>query len=72
MKEIQRIEISSNELRGNLGNYINKASFGGQEIVITRRGKPLAKLIGIEQKSTDDTDEIEYRVDQKCINNFTE
>ena len=52
------INVSSDKLRDNLGNYINEVSHGGKEIVITRRGKPKAKLIGLIQKKSEDNGEM--------------
>lgn len=38
--------VNSTEVQNNFGKYLDLAS--GQEIVITRNGLPIARLIGVE------------------------
>lgn len=39
--------VSTVEARENFAELINQSAYGGQRIILTRRGKPLAALIPI-------------------------
>ena len=46
-----RTEISAREANQHLSRYLDAVQ-NGDEIIITRRGKSVAKLVGFEQKRT--------------------
>ena len=39
--------VSTNELRDNLSESINRAAFGGDPVLVTRRGRKIAAIISI-------------------------
>jgi prevent-host-death family protein len=40
------------ELKARLSEYVSLSAFRGERIVITRRGKPVAALVGLEDLQT--------------------
>jgi prevent-host-death family protein len=38
-------EVSSEELRDRLGEYLSRVEFGGEEFEVARRGKVVARLV---------------------------
>lgn len=36
------------DARDNLGDLVNRASYGGERVVISKRGKPVAALVSVE------------------------
>lgn len=44
--EGERIEVSARDVRAKLSDLINRAEYAGDVVVITRRGKPIAALVG--------------------------
>ncbi len=40
-------QVSAEEVRDRLGDYLGRVEFGREEIIITRHGKPAAKLVPI-------------------------
>ncbi len=46
------LKITTVEARENFAELINQAAYGKERIVLTRRGKPLAALISLEDLST--------------------
>lgn len=42
------IDVTSEQLRLGLGELINRVKYGGERVRVTRRGKPAAALISIE------------------------
>lgn len=40
--------VSVSEASRNLSHWINEASYGGQVVIITSRGKPKAVIVGME------------------------
>jgi len=52
------IEISVSEVRAEIAEYLNRAIYAGEHIVITRHGKPVAVLIPYEEyKFSTETEE---------------
>ena len=47
-----RIEIASAESKDRFGELLGRAAFGGERIVITRFGKPVAAFIGLRDLET--------------------
>lgn len=45
------MEVGVRELRNNLSRYLEQVK-KGKEIVVTERGKPIARLSGLERKRT--------------------
>ncbi len=43
------MQITATELKGNLGKYLEKAA--NESVVITQYGKPVAKLVGINDST---------------------
>ena len=58
-------EVTSAEAREHLGDVINRAAYGGERIVLTRRGKPIAAVVSIED--ADWLDEIEEKADREAL-----
>ena len=54
------LTMSTVEARENFSDMINKAAYGNQRVVLTRRGKPLVAVISLnaleaeQEKSKDD------------------
>ncbi len=42
------LEMSTVEARENFSDLINKAAYGNQRVVLTRRGKPLVAVVSLE------------------------
>lgn len=47
-------EISADDARKNFAELLNKVHYQGRRIVITRRGKPLAKLVPLADEDLKD------------------
>ncbi len=45
---MSRQEVAIAEVKSRLSEYAARSGFGGERIVITRRGKPLAALVGLD------------------------
>jgi len=43
------LEMSTVEARENFSDMINKAAYGNQHVVLTRRGKPFVAVISLEE-----------------------
>jgi prevent-host-death family protein len=43
----ERKTVAADDARVALGELINRAGYGGERIIITRHGKPLAVLVGM-------------------------
>jgi prevent-host-death family protein len=43
----ERVEIPATELRENGSEILNRVAYGDEEIVLTRRGKPLAAIVSL-------------------------
>jgi len=41
------LSVSTNELRDNLSQWINRAVFGREPVLVTRRGRKIAAIISI-------------------------
>ena len=50
--ESQRIEVASADGKDRFGELLGRAAFGGERIVITRFGKPVAAFIGLRDLET--------------------
>ncbi len=48
MEENIVVEMSTVEARENFSDLINKAAYGNQRIVLTRRGKPLVAVVSLD------------------------
>lgn len=48
--------VSAYKARINFGDIINRVYFGGEEIVVTKTGKPLVRIVRVDEKigATDD------------------
>lgn len=46
-----RVEIGADEARQSLGDLIDRAGFKGERFVLTRHGKQVVALIGIDDLS---------------------
>ena len=53
--------LSASELREDLANALNRVAFGGERIVLHRRGKEIAAIISVEDLAV--LQEIEDRMD---------
>jgi prevent-host-death family protein len=43
------LEMTTVEARENFSDMINRAAYGNQNVVLTRRGKPLVAVVSLEQ-----------------------
>lgn len=43
------LEMSTVEARENFSDMINKAAYGNQRVVLTRRGKPLVAVVSLDE-----------------------
>jgi prevent-host-death family protein len=41
--------ISASEVRNRIGDILARVRYGGQHVVVERRGQPVAAIIGIEE-----------------------
>jgi prevent-host-death family protein len=48
MRHLEGEHVSTAEARNRLADLINRAAFGQERIVLTRRGKPVAALVPVE------------------------
>ena len=55
------MEISVVELRDNLADMINRVAYGGERVILHRRGKNLAALISMDDLAL--LEELEDRLD---------
>lgn len=46
---MSEIQVSMTKLRHNLGDLVNRASYGGERVIVMSRGEPKAAIIGIEE-----------------------
>lgn len=51
--ERKESEVSTEEVRRNFGEQVNRVAFGGERLIITRHGKPIARLLPIEPEPTE-------------------
>lgn len=57
-KEITRVSIA--EAKSNFSEYVSRAAFSNEKIIITKRGKPITALVSIHDiKELDNKKEIE-------------
>ncbi len=42
------MHVSVAEVRNNLAEALNRAAYGGERVILERRGKPLAALVSID------------------------
>jgi prevent-host-death family protein len=54
-------EVSTAEARDRLSELVNRAAYGGERVILTRRGKALAAVVPIEDVAL--LEELEERVD---------
>ena len=48
MEQATMLEMSTVEARENFSDLINKAAYGNQRVVLTRRGKPLVAVVSLD------------------------
>ena len=53
--------VSAMEARKKFGELLNRISLRGEEIVIERAGKKIAKMIPVEQLSTSSLGKLDFR-----------
>jgi prevent-host-death family protein len=44
------VEVGVRDLRGNLSSWLDRVQ-AGDEVIVTERGKPVARLVGVERKT---------------------
>ncbi len=54
-------EVSTIDARARFSDVVNRASYGKERIILTRRGKPIAAVVPIEDVEA--LEEIEDRID---------
>jgi prevent-host-death family protein len=42
------MQVSVVELRANISDAINRAAYGGERIILQRRGKPVAAIVSLD------------------------
>ncbi len=42
------MQVGVHEIRGNLADVINRVAYGGERIILERRGKPVLALVSME------------------------
>ena len=52
------------ELRNNLGEAVNRAAYGGERVILTRRGKGVVALVSLDDLSL--LEELEDREDVRA------
>jgi len=57
--------ISLGQLRGNLGDTVNRVAFADERVFITRNGKKVAAIVSIEDVEL--LDELEMRADVEAL-----
>lgn len=46
--------MTAEEARRNFADILNEVGFGGEQILITRHGKPVAKLVPVDEEDVTD------------------
>lgn len=49
-------QMTSEDARRQFADLLNRVGFQGEQILITRHGKPIAKLVPVTSKETGDAD----------------
>jgi prevent-host-death family protein len=65
VKEEESMVISLGQLRGNLGDTVNRVAFADERVFITRNGKKVAAIVSIEDVEL--LDELEMRADVEAL-----
>jgi len=63
MKKLSAVSLA--ELRKDLGEFVNRASFAGERTAVTRHGKTVAAIISVEDLEL--LDELERRADLEAL-----
>lgn len=42
------VTVTSEEVRAGLGELINRVAYGGERVMVTRRGKPVVAFVSLE------------------------
>ena len=63
--EEESMVISLGQLRGNLGDTVNRVAFADERVFITRNGKKVAAIVSIEDVEL--LDELEMRADVEAL-----
>jgi prevent-host-death family protein len=53
--ERKETEASTEEVRRNFGELVNRVAFGGERLIITRHGKRIAQLTPIEPEPAEES-----------------
>ena len=56
-------KVAAREFRNEVSDVLNRVAYGGERVVITRRGKGVAVLVSVEDAET--LEELENRLDIK-------
>jgi prevent-host-death family protein len=64
MKGEMPMTLSTIDARKNFSEILNRAAYGKERVILTRRGKPLAAIVPIEDIET--LEELEDRLDLKA------
>lgn len=59
------MEISITEIRDNLADALNRVAYGGERVVLQRRGKGVAALVSIEDLTL--LEDLENHADIKAV-----
>jgi len=65
----EMVTVSSEEVRDGLGDLINKVAYGGERVMVTRRGKKIVGIISAEEMELLDAilDAIEDEIDVPLV-----
>jgi prevent-host-death family protein len=59
------MNISIAEVRNNLADALNRAAYGGERVILERRGKPVAVLVSMDDLEL--LERLEDEVDLKAV-----
>lgn len=59
------MNVSIAEFRNNLADALNRAAYGGERLILERRGKPVAALVSMEDFAV--LEKIEDEADRKAV-----
>jgi prevent-host-death family protein len=59
------MNVSIAKVRNNLADALNRAAYGGERVILERRGKPVAALVSMDDLEL--LEQLENEVDRKAV-----
>ncbi len=59
------MNVSIAKVRNNLADALNRAAYGGERIILERRGKPVAAIVSMEDLAV--LEQLEDEADRKAV-----